>query len=322
MLVTRSIRGRIAIVTIAALAASPITPLFATQTPAPAQAPAPTPAPTPTAQPAAAKPATKTPAAKPAAAPAAAPVPTDGDWPRSRTTASGALLVVYQPQIASWVDQKHVVAYAAVSYTPKGATEAGARHPQAGVRHQRGHRRTARELHEAQDHRVELSDARARSAADRRRRNHRGDAARRPGDRARPRAGQHRHQPDHPEERRRREGGSAADLLQQDAGDPRQHRRRSDLVADPAERSDVGGQHQLGSLPARADQDLLPPQRQGLAESHRREGTMDAGRHAAGELPEAAGRRQLEGRQGERCPARRSATARCRRCSSAWSRRS
>ena len=47
----------------------------------------------------------------------------DGGWPRSYTTASGAALVLYQPQISSWADQKHVVAYAAVSYTPKGATK-------------------------------------------------------------------------------------------------------------------------------------------------------------------------------------------------------
>ena len=30
---------------------------------------------------------------------------------------------IYQPQIASWTDQKHIVAYAAVSYTPKGAAK-------------------------------------------------------------------------------------------------------------------------------------------------------------------------------------------------------
>ena len=87
-------------------------------------------------------------------------------------------------------------------------------------------------------------------------------AARRARDRARPRAGQHRHEPDHSEERRGREGRSADDLLQQDAGRARQHRRRSDLAPDPAERSAVRRQHELGSLPARADEDVLPAQRQ------------------------------------------------------------
>ncbi|HMC76275.1 MAG TPA: hypothetical protein VKH34_04055, partial [Vicinamibacterales bacterium] len=64
------------------------------------------------------------PAAKPATAkPAAAPVPPDGGWPRNYVTASGAGLVLYQPQVASWTDQKHIVAYTAISYTPKGAAK-------------------------------------------------------------------------------------------------------------------------------------------------------------------------------------------------------
>ena len=50
--------------------------------------------------------------------------PVDGGWPRASTTASGARLVIYQPQIASWVDQKDIVLYAAISYTPPGASKA------------------------------------------------------------------------------------------------------------------------------------------------------------------------------------------------------
>jgi hypothetical protein len=45
----------------------------------------------------------------------------DGGWPRSYTTPSGAGLVVYQPQIAAWPNQKHLTLYSAVSYSPKGA---------------------------------------------------------------------------------------------------------------------------------------------------------------------------------------------------------
>ena len=124
MRVTHSVRVGVAAVTIVALFASPIAPLVAAQAPAaPAQAPA-----TPAQAPAGAKPATAPPAAKPASpAPAtakpaaAAAVPTDGGWPRSVTTASGAALIAYQPQISSWTDQKHVVAYSAVSYASKGA---------------------------------------------------------------------------------------------------------------------------------------------------------------------------------------------------------
>jgi hypothetical protein len=46
--------------------------------------------------------------------------PLDGGWPRSYTTPSGAGLVVYQPQIASWENQKRLTLYSAVSYTAKG----------------------------------------------------------------------------------------------------------------------------------------------------------------------------------------------------------
>jgi hypothetical protein len=64
-------------------------------------------------------------APKPAATKAGATAaPVDGGWPRASTTASGARLVIYQPQIASWVDQKDIVFYAAISYTPVGAQKA------------------------------------------------------------------------------------------------------------------------------------------------------------------------------------------------------
>ena len=61
-------------------------------------------------------------AAKPAAKPAAAaPQPVDGGWPKAFSAPSGATVVMYQPQIASWTDQKHMVAYSAVGYEKKGA---------------------------------------------------------------------------------------------------------------------------------------------------------------------------------------------------------
>jgi hypothetical protein len=44
-------------------------------------------------------------------------------WPRSFTAASGASIVLHQPQIANWDDQKHLVAYAAISYLVGGETE-------------------------------------------------------------------------------------------------------------------------------------------------------------------------------------------------------
>src|SRR5262249_43379594 len=37
------------------------------------------------------------------------------------TTPSGAKLILYQPQVESWVDQKHMTLYAAASYLSPGA---------------------------------------------------------------------------------------------------------------------------------------------------------------------------------------------------------
>ncbi len=70
-------------------------------------------------------PATSKPAAAPSAAPAAtakpavAPAPVDGGWPRLYNLPSGGTMLVYQPQIASWDKQKHLVAFSAVSYRTK-----------------------------------------------------------------------------------------------------------------------------------------------------------------------------------------------------------
>src|SRR4030095_571394 len=104
-------RARVAGLAIISLLGPSIAPLIAAQTPAPStQKPA-----APTQKPAAST-------QKPAASGAAVTEP-DGGWPRAYTAPSGATIVFYQPQVASWVDQKHATLYAAVSYTAKGAKE-------------------------------------------------------------------------------------------------------------------------------------------------------------------------------------------------------
>ncbi|HKF65780.1 MAG TPA: hypothetical protein VKB36_04615 [Vicinamibacterales bacterium] len=60
-----------------------------------------------------------TPLACRAAAGAAAALPVDGGWPRVYATGSGARLVLYEPQVASWANQKRIAMYAAVSYSGK-----------------------------------------------------------------------------------------------------------------------------------------------------------------------------------------------------------
>jgi hypothetical protein len=67
----------------------------------------------PQAKPATAKPPAKTAAAVPTAA-------TDPGWPRRYANNSG-MLILYEPQISEWPDQKRMTLYAAVSFTPAGA---------------------------------------------------------------------------------------------------------------------------------------------------------------------------------------------------------
>src|SRR5262249_29334570 len=50
--------------------------------------------------------------------------PEDAGWPRTYTTTSGARVVLYQPQIVAWPEQKHMTLAAAVSYLAKGAEKA------------------------------------------------------------------------------------------------------------------------------------------------------------------------------------------------------
>ena len=65
-----------------------------------------------------AKPAT--PAATTAPATAA---PVDGGWPRVYDVGNGATILVYQPQVATWANQKDLVAFSAVSHRDKTATK-------------------------------------------------------------------------------------------------------------------------------------------------------------------------------------------------------
>ena len=110
LIIHAPLRARIAVLTIVSLLGSPVAPLVAAQTQPAAKAPA-----------AKAPPAKAQPAARPAAA--TAPAAQAGGWPRAYTTASGATLAIYQPQVSSWTDQKHIVLYSAVSYTPNGAAK-------------------------------------------------------------------------------------------------------------------------------------------------------------------------------------------------------
>jgi hypothetical protein len=96
------------------LLAQPAAPVIVAQAPQapPAAKPA---APSPQTPPAAKAPA----AAKATPAVAATAAPVDGGWPRVYSLPSGASILVYQPQIASWAKQTEMVAFSAVSYRSK-----------------------------------------------------------------------------------------------------------------------------------------------------------------------------------------------------------
>ncbi len=61
--------------------------------------------------------------AQTAPAPEASAQEVDGGWPRSYEMSSARTLVIYEPQVATWDRQKHVVAYAAVAYITSAANK-------------------------------------------------------------------------------------------------------------------------------------------------------------------------------------------------------
>ena len=62
----------------------------------------------------------QTTAAKPASATPAA-TPTDGQWPRRYVGSDQSVVIVYEPQVVSWSQQKLLTLYTAMSYTAPGA---------------------------------------------------------------------------------------------------------------------------------------------------------------------------------------------------------
>ena len=65
-------------------------------------------------------------AASATAARAATPTattPPDGGWPRSYAVAGSGTAILYQPQVATWTDQKKMVAWSAVAYEQKDAKQ-------------------------------------------------------------------------------------------------------------------------------------------------------------------------------------------------------
>ena len=210
-------RAAVALATALSLAVSPALPLFA------GQAAAPKAQPSPSAAPAKAPPPTAAAAAAPkAAASPKAPTAPDGGWPRAYSTPSGGKILVYQPQVASWADQRRMVAFSAVAWEAKGATKPalGSIKIEANTKVS-----TAERLVNFSD--FQITESNFPTVAREQVREVVAEidggipdagAPARPG----PRAGQRGPQPDHPEERGRGQGGPADHPLQPDARHPRQ----------------------------------------------------------------------------------------------------
>ena len=52
---------------------------------------------------------------------AADPPVADGGWPRRYVAKDGAAIVLYEPQVAAWENQRLMRMHAAVSYAPPGS---------------------------------------------------------------------------------------------------------------------------------------------------------------------------------------------------------
>ena len=221
----------------------------------------------------------------------------DTGWPRTVTLAHGTA-VWYQPQIESWTNQKHIVAWSAVAYTPTGAKE-----PALGTIKIEGPTKVSVDdrvvSFDMRDHRVQLQVAVARPGEDAGRRR----AARcRRDERVLDLDRVLAYVADSPLAVKNVEGIKAdppkvfsapapAILINLD-GEP---------IWSPIKDVDlqVRGQHQLGSVRARADQDASTcATTTSWLEATAVTGPWKAVGQAARQLLEAAGRRQLEGREG------------------------
>ncbi len=106
----------IAVLTALSIAVAPSLSLAA-QAPAASPKPPATAAPKATPKPAAAQ----KPATTGEGVTVSAPQQIDGGWPRAYSTPSGGRILMYQPQVATWEQQRHMTAFSAVSWEPKGA---------------------------------------------------------------------------------------------------------------------------------------------------------------------------------------------------------
>ena len=209
-----------------------------------------------------------TPKPAPAAAGATVAVETavDGGWPRVYDLPSGGTILMYQPQIATWDKQTHMVAYSAVSLRATGAEK-----PVLGSIKLEADTKVALDERLVNFQNLKIAEANFKELAKERVAEVVAQITKA-----------------FPNEERvialdrilvnvdksnivpKTVVGIKADpptiFFSKTAGGDRQRGRGADLEPDQGERSQVRRQHQLGPVPARADVHLLPAARHQLAE--------------------------------------------------------
>ena len=214
----------------------------------------------------------------------------------SRPTAR--CVVVYEPQVASWENQKLLTLHAAVAHTAEGQRQGAARHDHGRGGHARVGVGTAGGFLQLPNPPVELSVGAERAGRRHRRRRSR-RACRAPSASSRSIACS--------------PPSTRASFVRRTSRASRPIRRSMFFSTRPAvvvnldgdpiwspiaeQRSSLRGEHELGFVRAPAVEDVLPPPRESVAEGEpacqgrgRRPATLPAS------FAQAAGRRQLEGR--------------------------
>ena len=183
-----------------------------------------------------------------------ATTPIDGGWPRLYDLPSGGTILVYQPQIASWDNQAHLVAFSAVSYRAKAGDK-----PAMGTIKLEADTKVAVSDRLVSFQQMKIVEANFQTLQKEQLREVVAEIDKAiPDDERvialdRVLANLDKSQIV-PKNVEGDQGRSADDLLQQDARGHRESRRRADLESDQGQRSEVRGQHELGSVPARSDQ--------------------------------------------------------------------
>jgi hypothetical protein len=212
-------------------------------------------------------------ATTPAKPVSATPPAVDGGWPRSYATPSGARLIMYQPQVSSWENQKRMTLYAAVSYTAKGTDK-----PVLGTVKADADTRVSLAERLVDFSVFKITDSNFPTLRKEQMQEIVGEITR-----------------GIPQEERvlaldRVLAGldksqilptNVEGVKAQVSGGRRQHRRRGGMESDRRERSEVRDQHELGSLRARAHEDLLSARQRVLVEGDDARRAVDACGHAA-----------------------------------------